>query len=294
MNNGPLPLFCAPVGVYRISNQADHLCQIRQVNSTGFTQRNWLKIKAGSKAPIPAKRSWTRTTAAIQPPTKKPAQEVPSRTVPEEGLRLWNDLLEANRSYAEYGDLPPESATSIKKRESLLKDQKPRVCVVCCSDSRVPPELIFRAGLGELFIVRTAGTSVHDVSVLGSVEFAIANLGCTLVILLGHLNCGAVKAAVSVLDDKTGAVLGSLGKNLQGLVKDEIGYVVSKVRERGEGGSEGEEGSEMVKACTRERVRELLEKSKVVRQAYMNSDIMLVPAFYDFESGLVSEVSYGG
>lgn len=292
MNNGPLPLFCASAGVYRINNQVDHICQSRQARSNGFTQGNWLKTKVGSKMTIPAKRS--ATFAAIQPPTKKPAKGVPTKTVPAEGLKVWNDLLAANRLYAKSGELPPEASISVSRRESLLKDQKPKVCVICCSDSRAPPELIFRAGLGELFIVRTAGTSVHDVSVLGSIEFAIANLGCSLVILLGHLNCGAVKAAVSVLDDHTGTVLGSLGKNLQGLVRDEIGYVVAKVRERGEGGSEGEEGSEMVKACTRERVRELLEKSKVVRQAYMSSNIMLVPAFYDFKTGLVSEVSYEG
>ena len=74
--------------------------------------------------------------------------------------------------------------------------QRPHSIVVCCSDSRVVPESIFSAGLGELFVIRVAG-NVLDAHQLGSIEYAAAHLGCKLILMLGHTGCGAVSAALS-------------------------------------------------------------------------------------------------
>ena len=88
------------------------------------------------------------------------------------------------------GDVSPE------KRLLTSKDgQKPYAVIVCCSDSRVIPEYIFSAGIGELFVIRVAGNVIEN-HALGSIEYAVEHLGCKLVVVLGHTQCGAVGAAV--------------------------------------------------------------------------------------------------
>ncbi|WP_378956408.1 carbonic anhydrase [Pelosinus sp. sgz500959] len=82
------------------------------------------------------------------------------------------------------------------RREELTKGQHPFAIVVSCSDSRVPPELVFDEGLGDLFVIRTAGEVVDDVA-LGSIEYAVEHLGVKLVVVLGHEECGAVKATIA-------------------------------------------------------------------------------------------------
>ena len=81
------------------------------------------------------------------------------------------------------------------KRTELTNGQHPFAVVVSCSDSRVPPELIFDQGLGDIFVVRVAG-NILDAIGLGSVEYAVEHLGVKLIVVLGHENCGAVKATV--------------------------------------------------------------------------------------------------
>jgi len=82
------------------------------------------------------------------------------------------------------------------RREELTKGQHPFAIIVSCSDSRVPPELVFDEGLGDLFVIRTAGEVVNDVA-LGSIEYAIEHLGVKLVVVLGHEGCGAVQATLA-------------------------------------------------------------------------------------------------
>ncbi len=89
------------------------------------------------------------------------------------------------------GDISPE-----KRRETCENGQKPYAVIVSCSDSRVIPESIFNAGIGELFVIRVAG-NVIDSHQLGSIEYAIEHLGCPLVVVLGHDHCGAVDAAIN-------------------------------------------------------------------------------------------------
>lgn len=82
------------------------------------------------------------------------------------------------------------------RRQALAAGQKPFAVIVCCSDSRVPPEWVFDQGLGDIFVVRVAGNVVDPV-VLGSVEYAVEHLHSPLVVVLGHEKCGAVQAAVA-------------------------------------------------------------------------------------------------
>ncbi|MCE9593133.1 MAG: carbonic anhydrase [Planctomycetes bacterium] len=103
------------------------------------------------------------------------------------------ELVQGNRRFVtgrfEHARLDKE------RRDELAKAQHPFAVVVGCSDSRVPPELVFDQGLGDLFVVRVAGNVIDDAS-LGSIEYAVEHLGANLVIVLGHERCGAVKAAL--------------------------------------------------------------------------------------------------
>ncbi|MFD3497858.1 carbonic anhydrase [Streptomyces sp. NPDC058676] len=109
---------------------------------------------------------------------------------PEEALR---ELAAGNLRWRTYRERHPDEAPSV--RQSLTSGQQPFAVVLGCVDSRVPPELVFDQGLGDLLTVRTAG-EVLDEAVLGSVAFGVLELGIPLVVVLGHQSCGAVKAAV--------------------------------------------------------------------------------------------------
>src|SRR5437667_9727661 len=91
-----------------------------------------------------------------------------------------------------------------KRRTELTKSQHPFATIVSCSDSRVPPEIVFDEGLGDLFVLRVAGNVINDES-LGSIEYAVDHLAVRLIVVLGHQRCGAVKAAKDTIDAKTEA-----------------------------------------------------------------------------------------
>ena len=109
----------------------------------------------------------------------------------EESLKK---LMDGNRRFVsetyDRGDIGPG------RRAEISKGQRPFAVIVDCSDSRVVPEFIFDQGLGELFVIRTAGNIVDDIAI-GSVEYAVKHLGVRLVLVLGHDDCGAVKATVA-------------------------------------------------------------------------------------------------
>lgn len=103
-------------------------------------------------------------------------------------------LLAGNQTYMEArfntGDISPHI-----REKTCQEGQHPYAVIISCSDSRVIPESIFMAGIGELFVIRVAG-NVMDDHQLGSVEYAVSHLGCRLVLVLGHTHCGAVDAAM--------------------------------------------------------------------------------------------------
>jgi carbonic anhydrase len=107
-------------------------------------------------------------------------------------------LREGNSRFV--ADQPAQPDISTRRRLELAKGQKPFAALIGCADSRVGPEHLFGAGLGELFIVRTAGNYLDDAG-FGSIAFAVAQLGVPLVVVLGHEQCGAVAAASAVVSD---------------------------------------------------------------------------------------------
>ncbi len=98
-------------------------------------------------------------------------------------------LIEGNRRYCAAG-------YDARREQTAKEGQHPYAIVICCSDSRVIPEKIFSADIGDLFVIRVAG-NVLDRHALGSIEYAAEHLGCSLVLMLGHTGCGAVAAALS-------------------------------------------------------------------------------------------------
>src|SRR5213594_1967927 len=119
-------------------------------------------------------------------------------------------LKEGNGRYTS-GNLQHPGQTTDRRTE-LAKSQYPFATVVSCSDSRVPPEIVFDQGLGDLFIVRVAGNVLNDEG-LGSIEYAVDHLGTRLILVLGHQRCGAVQAAKETI-----AAKGKAAAHIQSLV----------------------------------------------------------------------------
>ena len=119
--------------------------------------------------------------------------DAPSTVNADEALKL---LQAGNQRYVDgkLNSITPDEMA--RRRAELVQGQKPFAVVVCCSDSRVGPEIIFDQELGNIFVVRTAG-EVLDAAGIGSIEYAVAHLGSPLVLVLGHEHCGAVAAAVA-------------------------------------------------------------------------------------------------
>jgi len=112
-------------------------------------------------------------------------------------ITAWKALREGNERFVAGEPLHPSQ--SIDHRASLAAEQKPTAVVFGCADSRVAAEIIFDQGLGDMFVVRTAG-HVIDSAVLGSLEYAVTILNVPLIVVLGHDSCGAVKATLDTLD----------------------------------------------------------------------------------------------
>ncbi|AYO96105.1 carbonic anhydrase [Xanthomonas axonopodis pv. commiphoreae] len=129
----------------------------------------------------------------------------------EQALQILRD---GNNAFVE--NRPKKVISDSKRRLELALGQTPFVILVSCSDSRVPPELLFGRGLGEMFIVRNAGNTV-DTTALGSIEYAVSQLGVPLVVVMGHESCGAVAAAVSVVENNT-FFPGAIGSMIEPIV----------------------------------------------------------------------------
>lgn len=138
-------------------------------------------------------------------------EPLPKPITPEAALEM---LREGNRNFA--AGKTPDRDKSEERRQALTEGQSPFATLVCCSDSRVPPELLFGRGLGELFVVRNAGNVVDTVA-MGSIEYAVAVLKSPLIVVLGHQKCGAVDAAINVVLKGTDYP-GSIGRMIEPIV----------------------------------------------------------------------------
>lgn len=166
--------------------------------------------------------------------------------------------------------------TSAQRRLELAAGQHPFAAYVTCSDSRVPPELLFGRGLGELFIIRNAGNTVDTVA-LGSIEYAVAVLQVPLVVVMGHQSCGAVKAATDVVNHNA-TFPGQIGPMIEPIIP-------AVLAARGE---EGDLLDNSVRANVRRVVRQLREQTDpIMLEPQRSGKLKVVGAYYDLEQGQV-------
>lgn len=161
-------------------------------------------------------------------------------------------------------------------RAAVAGGQHPLALVLGCIDSRVPPEVVFDAGLGELFVARSAGNVVDD-DVLGGIEFACALVATPLVVVLGHTACGAVKGACD------GAELG----HLTGLLAKIAPAVEEVADEPAPGSGDAELVDRVVTANVRRSVADITDRSEVVARLVEDGEVSVVGAVYDLETGEV-------
>ncbi|BBG01674.1 MULTISPECIES: carbonic anhydrase [Pseudonocardia] len=187
----------------------------------------------------------------------------------------WSMLLEGNVRWQR--DERQEPRRSAEERAAVLAEQKPAAMILSCSDSRVPAELVFDLGLGDLFVVRTAGQVVDD-AVLGTLAFGAGALGIPLLVVLGHSQCGAVKAAVEVAGGAPLPAPATLGA----LVQDIVPVCA--------GAAAGDEGIASAVDANVRRVVAQLTAAPSLSGAVCNNRLKIVGARYDLPTGAVLEV----
>ncbi|SIR66741.1 carbonic anhydrase [Williamsia sterculiae] len=185
----------------------------------------------------------------------------------------WRDLREGNDRFV--ADEARHPSQGIADRARLAGGQHPKAVLFGCSDSRVAAEIIFDQGLGDLFVVRTAGQTI-DAAVLGSIDFAVAVLGVPLIAVLGHDSCGAVSATINALD------------NLEipgGHIRDVVERVTPSILlGRGEGLTRVDE---FEARHMQETARVLVERSQIIAEKVRSGDLGIVGLTYDLSDGRV-------
>jgi carbonic anhydrase len=165
------------------------------------------------------------------------------------------------------------SEQAAKRRGELTKSQHPFAIILSCSDSRVPPELVFDEGLGDLFIVRVAGNVLNNEG-LGSIEYGVDVLGASLIVVLGHQSCGAVDAAM-----KTVAAKGKAPGHIQSLVTA-IKPVVDAT-------PKGDLDT-MIKANVKHVVDALRSSTPILKAKVDSGDVQVIGGYYTLDTGAVT------
>jgi carbonic anhydrase len=172
--------------------------------------------------------------------------------------------------------------SSQARRSALVAGQEPFAIVLGCSDSRVPAELIFDQGFGDLFVIRVAGNVVAP-SQVGSVEFAAERFGTRLVVVMGHSQCGAVLATLEELSGRTR----NSSRNLRSIVDRVRPAVQSLLSVRGDE-DYGALVREAVRANVRASVDHLRHGSELLERLVRSGGLVIVGAVYSLETGVVT------
>lgn len=209
---------------------------------------------------------------ALAAPAPGTAQVAPPSLTPEQVLA---ELKQGNVAFLEGRAIAGDVRG--RRRLEIARAQYPIAVLVSCSDSRVPPEVLFGKGLGELFIIRNAGNTI-DTAAMGSLEYAVAELNVPLVVVMGHERCGAVAAAVAVVE-KGATFPGSIGQMVEPIVP-------AVLDARRQGASDLLDAS--VKNNVSRTVRRLREFSEpMVLERIRSGKLRVVGARYDLDDGRV-------
>ena len=182
---------------------------------------------------------------------------------------------EATNSYENAGltFLGMTADQAAKRRAELTKSQHPFAIIVSCSDSRVPPEIVFDQGLGDSFVLRVAGNVIDDHS-LGSIEYAVDHLAVRLIVVLGHQRCGAVKAAKETI-----AAKGKAPAHIQSLVTAIKPAVEATVH----GDLEA-----TVEANVKNVALALRSSPPILKPKIDSGEVRVIGAYYNLDTGAVS------
>ncbi len=198
----------------------------------------------------------------------------PGALTPDQALAK---LMEGNKRFVD--DKIPASDLSTKRRLEIAKSQSPFAALVGCADSRVGPEHLFGAGLGELFIVRTAGNYVDDAG-YGSLAYAVAALGVPLIVVMGHERCGAVDAAAKLVTGNS-----QLPPSLSRMVQPILPAIIDA---RASMGDKTDLVDHAIHMNVRHVVRGLREASDpILAEPIKSGKVRVVGAYYDLDTGAV-------
>jgi len=195
---------------------------------------------------------------------------------PLESLRR---LAEGNRRFLEKG---PSVGTRVFNAELAEQPQRPFAIVLGCSDSRTPVEILFDEGFGDLFVVRIAGNVVAP-SVVGSIEFAAAEFGTRLVVVLGHTRCGAIGATVRAIHSGNGPE----SNNLRAITNRIAPHVAPIVKRSGPPPNDQKLQREAMNANVRASVAHLRHGSELLEDLGLAGTLAIVGAEYELETGRV-------
>jgi len=182
------------------------------------------------------------------------------------------DLMEGNQRFASHHATHPHS--SGERMKSLEAGQHPPVAVISCSDSRVPPEIVFDQGLGDMFVVRTAGNLLGGLEI-GSIEYAVEHLGVKHILVMGHRECGAIKAFVE-------------GGNPPGHIRDIVDSIRAEQEIRKIPGNDKNLLEDCIQANILHGIHQLKKQSALIDEKYRKGELQIHGACYDLARGNVT------
>lgn len=185
------------------------------------------------------------------------------------GEQALERLLTGNKRFVRYGMLHPNRTQH--RRQEILAGQHPFAVILGCSDSRVPPEIIFDQGLGDIFVIRVAGNILSDV-VLGSIEFAVQNFESRLIVVLGHSDCGAVKAAMA--GNKLSGHLSSITSAIQPAVDSVKNFA-------------GDKTEQAIRTNALNMAKQIRKATPILSEHAENGSLEVVASQFHLQTGLV-------
>lgn len=206
--------------------------------------------------------------------------DMPMRDVERNPQAVWDALREGNERFVNLHATHPHQDQS--RRYELRSGQSPRALVLSCSDSRVPVEMVFDVGLGDLFVVRTAG-EILDMAVLSSVEFAVETLQVPLVVVMGHESCGAVKATTEALEG------GAIPGGLQRVMVEKVSPSILTAKTKGK-----TDIADFEREHVSETVEQVLDRSPVMQDRLQSGDVGVVGLRYRLSDSGMDTVTTRG
>lgn len=237
----------------------------------GVSRRRFVRLAAVAVAGIGIGRPRPSHAADVAP------GQAGDRLAPDQALQA---LVTGNERFA--GGQPENPRRTPEDYARVAARQTPEAVVVSCADSRVPPELVFDVGVGDVFVIRVAGNVVHGAgaAVKGSIEYGIAELNVPLIMVLGHTGCGAVKAAVQHIDKKD---------SLPGAINELVELVKPAVTK-----AKGQPG-DLVENAIRVNVQLGVDRLKtldpIVAPRVKDGRVQVVGGVYDLHTGKVTLVA---